>query len=76
MDFVERLEEFCSSEQSVQNLRDHPSSAAFNNKWNLPVYFQIRLVFKKVDSFLTGIGWYIMGGVYRNLCDCEVEVGM
>lgn len=42
MDFVRRFEQQCSSQASVKRLRVHPSYTSFNNKWNLPVYFQLR----------------------------------
>ncbi|NXD71614.1 COG2 protein, partial [Eolophus roseicapillus] len=44
MDFVRKFERQCGSQASVKRLRAHPSYHSFNNKWNLPVYFQIRLV--------------------------------
>ena len=44
MDFVRKFERQCGSQASVKRLRSHPSYHSFNNKWNLPVYFQIRLV--------------------------------
>lgn len=44
MDFVQKFERQCGSQASVRRLRSHPSYHSFNNKWNLPVYFQIRLV--------------------------------
>lgn len=45
MEFVRKFERQCGSQASVKRLRSHPSYHSFNNKWNLPVYFQIRLVF-------------------------------
>uniref|UniRef100_A0A8C9FWT4 Conserved oligomeric Golgi complex subunit 2 n=1 Tax=Pavo cristatus TaxID=9049 RepID=A0A8C9FWT4_PAVCR len=42
MDFVRKFERQCGSQASVKRLRSHPSYHSFNNKWNLPVYFQIR----------------------------------
>lgn len=42
MDFLRRFEEQCGSQASVKRLRAHPAYHSFNNKWNLPVYFQIR----------------------------------
>uniref|UniRef100_A0A665U9D4 Conserved oligomeric Golgi complex subunit 2 n=2 Tax=Echeneis naucrates TaxID=173247 RepID=A0A665U9D4_ECHNA len=42
MEFVRRFERQCSSQASVKRLRVHPSYTSFNNKWNLPVYFQLR----------------------------------
>ncbi|XP_068183402.1 conserved oligomeric Golgi complex subunit 2 [Antennarius striatus] len=42
MDFVRRFERQCSSQASVKRLRAHPSYISFQNKWNLPVYFQLR----------------------------------
>ncbi|XP_077351311.1 conserved oligomeric Golgi complex subunit 2 isoform X3 [Festucalex cinctus] len=41
-EFVRRFERQCSSQASVKRLRAHPSYIAFHNKWNLPVYFQLR----------------------------------
>ncbi|XP_010887016.2 conserved oligomeric Golgi complex subunit 2 [Esox lucius] len=42
MDFVRRFERQCGSQASVRRLRAHPSYQSFYNKWNLPVYFQLR----------------------------------
>ncbi|XP_053567151.1 conserved oligomeric Golgi complex subunit 2 [Bombina bombina] len=58
MDFVRRFEQQCGSQASVKRLRAHPSYHSFNNKWNLPVYFQIR--FKEIagrleSAFLGGL---------------------
>ncbi|XP_005405048.1 PREDICTED: conserved oligomeric Golgi complex subunit 2 [Chinchilla lanigera] len=50
MDFVRRFERQCGSQASVKRLRAHPAYHSFNNKWNLPVYFQIR--FREVAGSL------------------------
>ncbi|KAL2770705.1 conserved oligomeric Golgi complex subunit 2 isoform 2 [Daubentonia madagascariensis] len=42
MNFVRRFEQQCGSQASIKRLRAHPAYHSFNNKWNLPVYFQIR----------------------------------
>ncbi|XP_053768892.1 conserved oligomeric Golgi complex subunit 2 [Desmodus rotundus] len=42
MDFVRTFERQCGSQASVKRLRAHPAYHSFNNKWSLPVYFQIR----------------------------------
>lgn len=42
MEFVRKFERQCSSQASVKRLRGHPSYTSFHNKWNLPVYFQLR----------------------------------
>lgn len=42
LDFVRKFERQCGSQASVKRLRLHPSFHSFNEKWNLPVYFQIR----------------------------------
>ncbi|XP_075388067.1 conserved oligomeric Golgi complex subunit 2 [Tenrec ecaudatus] len=42
MDFVRRFEVQCGSQATVKRLRAHPAYHSFHNKWNLPVYFQIR----------------------------------
>uniref|UniRef100_A0A671TR39 Conserved oligomeric Golgi complex subunit 2 n=1 Tax=Sparus aurata TaxID=8175 RepID=A0A671TR39_SPAAU len=42
MEFVRKFERQCSSQASVKRLRVHPSYTSFHNKWNLPVYFQLR----------------------------------
>lgn len=44
MGFVRAFERQCGSQASVRRLRAHPAYHSFNNKWNLPVYFQIRSV--------------------------------
>uniref|UniRef100_A0A8D1SQC0 COG complex component COG2 C-terminal domain-containing protein n=1 Tax=Sus scrofa TaxID=9823 RepID=A0A8D1SQC0_PIG len=50
MDFVRNFERQCGSQASVKRLRAHPAYHSFNNKWNLPVYFQIR--FREVAGSL------------------------
>ncbi|XP_069464099.1 conserved oligomeric Golgi complex subunit 2 [Ambystoma mexicanum] len=50
MDFVRKFEQQCGSQASVKRLRSHPNYHSFNNKWNLPVYFQIR--FKEIAGGL------------------------
>ncbi|XP_047681316.1 conserved oligomeric Golgi complex subunit 2 isoform X4 [Prionailurus viverrinus] len=42
MDFVRAFEQQCGTQASVRRLRAHPAYHSFSNKWNLPVYFQIR----------------------------------
>ncbi|CAH7674663.1 oligomeric golgi complex component, COG2-domain-containing protein [Phakopsora pachyrhizi] len=42
VNFLYRLEAFCSSPRQVLNLRAHPDWQNFRNKWQLPVYAQIR----------------------------------
>lgn len=42
MNFLEQFEQLCGSQVSVKRLREHSSYTLFMNKWNLPVYFQIR----------------------------------
>ncbi|CAG0913848.1 unnamed protein product [Notodromas monacha] len=44
MAFLENFEEQCGNLESVRRLRAHPSYLVFINKFNLPVYFQIRCV--------------------------------
>ncbi|KAM9316008.1 conserved oligomeric Golgi complex subunit 2 [Gastrophryne carolinensis] len=50
MEFVRKFELQCGSQASVKRLRAHPSYHSFNNRWNLPVYFQIR--FKEIAGTL------------------------
>ncbi|XP_056422941.1 conserved oligomeric Golgi complex subunit 2 isoform X2 [Hyla sarda] len=50
MDFLRKFERQCGSQASVRRLRAHPSYHSFNNRWNLPVYFQIR--FKEIAGSL------------------------
>ncbi|XP_023689498.1 conserved oligomeric Golgi complex subunit 2 isoform X1 [Paramormyrops kingsleyae] len=42
MEFVRRFERQCGSQASVRRLRAHSAYKSFQNKWNLPVYFQLR----------------------------------
>ncbi|KAJ8284507.1 hypothetical protein COCON_G00033570 [Conger conger] len=42
MEFVRKFERQCGSQASVRRLRAHASYLSFQNKWNLPVYFQLR----------------------------------
>uniref|UniRef100_A0A8C7UBU1 Conserved oligomeric Golgi complex subunit 2 n=1 Tax=Oncorhynchus mykiss TaxID=8022 RepID=A0A8C7UBU1_ONCMY len=42
MDFVRKFDRQCGSQASVRRLRAHASYQSFHNKWNLPVYFQLR----------------------------------
>uniref|UniRef100_A0A3Q3MYP8 Conserved oligomeric Golgi complex subunit 2 n=1 Tax=Mastacembelus armatus TaxID=205130 RepID=A0A3Q3MYP8_9TELE len=53
MEFVRKFERQCSSQGSVKRLRVHPSYTSFHNKWNLPVYFQLRCVLLQYDPFST-----------------------
>ncbi|XP_064132701.1 conserved oligomeric Golgi complex subunit 2 isoform X2 [Loxodonta africana] len=57
MDFVRRFEVQCGSQASVKRLRSHPAYHSFNNKWNLPVYFQIRFreIAGSLEAALTDI---------------------
>lgn len=50
LEFVRRFERQCSSQASVKRLRMHSSYTSFHNKWNLPVYFQLR--FKEIAGIL------------------------
>ncbi|XP_017319955.1 conserved oligomeric Golgi complex subunit 2 [Ictalurus punctatus] len=50
MDFVRKFERQCGSQASVKRLRAHPSYQSFHNKWNLPVYFQLR--YKEIAGYL------------------------
>ncbi|KAB0360347.1 hypothetical protein FD754_004503 [Muntiacus muntjak] len=50
MDFVRTLEQQCGSQASVKRLRAHPAYHNFNNKWSLPVYFQI--IFREIAGSL------------------------
>nr|XP_004659682.2 conserved oligomeric Golgi complex subunit 2 [Jaculus jaculus] len=50
MDFVRKFERQCGSQASVKRLRAHPAYLSLSNKWNLPVYFQIR--FREVAGSL------------------------
>ncbi|XP_005994005.1 conserved oligomeric Golgi complex subunit 2 [Latimeria chalumnae] len=50
MEFVRKFERQCGSQASVKRLRSHPAYRSFNNKWSLPVYFQIR--FKEIAGSL------------------------
>lgn len=53
MAFVRRFERQCSSQASVKRLRVHPSYTGFQNKWNLPVYFQLR--YKEIAGRLENV---------------------
>ncbi|XP_077005535.1 conserved oligomeric Golgi complex subunit 2 [Tamandua tetradactyla] len=53
MDFVRRFEQQCGSQASVRRLRAHSTYHSFNNKWNLPVYFQIR--FREIAGSLEAV---------------------
>ncbi|KAL7889704.1 hypothetical protein AOLI_G00019620 [Acnodon oligacanthus] len=50
MDFVRKFERQCGSQASVKRLRAHASYQSFHNKWNLPVYFQLR--YKEIAGYL------------------------
>ncbi|KAB1271397.1 Conserved oligomeric Golgi complex subunit 2 [Camelus dromedarius] len=51
MDFVRAFERQCGSQASVKRLRAHPAYHSFTNKWNLPVYFQIRSAANKDTEY-------------------------
>ncbi|KAJ9579162.1 hypothetical protein L9F63_024732 [Diploptera punctata] len=42
LEFLEKLEKYCGTQAGVKRLHVHPQYAAFLQRWNLPVYFQIR----------------------------------
>ncbi|MCI4376177.1 hypothetical protein PGIGA_G00185360 [Pangasianodon gigas] len=68
MDFVQKFERQCGSQASVKRLRAHPSYQSFHNKWNLPVYFQLR--YKEIAGYLEnatadGLKATPAGGHYR-----------
>ncbi|XP_063048164.1 conserved oligomeric Golgi complex subunit 2 [Engraulis encrasicolus] len=68
MDFVGKYERQCASQASVKRLRQHPSYQNFHNKWNLPVYFQLR--YKEIASSLenaiaNGLNAAPVGSVYQ-----------
>ncbi|CAB1313258.1 unnamed protein product [Coregonus sp. 'balchen'] len=50
VDFVRKFERQCGSQASVRRLRAHSSYQSFHNKWNLPVYFQLR--YKEIAACL------------------------
>ncbi|XP_029541110.1 conserved oligomeric Golgi complex subunit 2 isoform X1 [Oncorhynchus nerka] len=50
MDFVRKFDRQCGSQASVRRLRAHTSYQSFHNKWNLPVYFQLR--YKEIAACL------------------------
>ncbi|KAI5617461.1 conserved oligomeric Golgi complex subunit 2 [Silurus asotus] len=78
MDFVRKFERQCGSQASVKRLRAHPSYQSFHNKWNLPVYFQLR--YKEIAGCLEnatadGLKAAPVGSQYRLqvtevLCSC------
>lgn len=43
MRFISGVEQLCQYKERVVNLRQHASYKNFISKWNLPIYFQIRL---------------------------------
>lgn len=55
MEFVRKFERQCSSQASVKRLRVHPSYTSFHNKWNLPVYFQLRCILVQTDITHDGL---------------------
>uniref|UniRef100_A0A8B9LPV6 Conserved oligomeric Golgi complex subunit 2 n=1 Tax=Astyanax mexicanus TaxID=7994 RepID=A0A8B9LPV6_ASTMX len=68
MDFVRKFERQCGSQASVKRLRAHASYQSFHNKWNLPVYFQLR--YKEIAACLEnaiteGLGAAPVGSRYR-----------
>uniref|UniRef100_UPI00398EE0A7 conserved oligomeric Golgi complex subunit 2 n=1 Tax=Pristiophorus japonicus TaxID=55135 RepID=UPI00398EE0A7 len=50
MEFIRKFEWQCASQASVKRLRSHSAYKGFNNKWSLPVYYQIR--FKEIAGNL------------------------
>lgn len=61
---MRKFERQCSSQASVKRLRVHPSYTSFHNKWNLPVYFQLRCVLPH-DLYSTYYSQYILHYVQR-----------
>ncbi|KAK1230452.1 hypothetical protein PQX77_006462 [Marasmius sp. AFHP31] len=55
--FVRSLEFHAPSLHSIENMRDHPIYVAFEKRWQLPVYFQMRwkeIVSRVEESLSTG----------------------
>ncbi|XP_041044306.1 conserved oligomeric Golgi complex subunit 2 [Carcharodon carcharias] len=50
MEFIRKFEWQCASQASVKRLRSHSAYKSFNDKWSLPVYYQIR--FKEIAGNL------------------------
>ncbi|KAJ8364880.1 hypothetical protein SKAU_G00137110 [Synaphobranchus kaupii] len=70
MEFVRKFERQCGSQASVRRLRVHASYLSFQNKWNLPVYFQLR--YKEIagsleNSIADGLEEAPAGSSYRLL---------
>ncbi|KAA0717917.1 Conserved oligomeric [Triplophysa tibetana] len=68
MDFVRKFERQCGSQASVKRLRAHASYQSFHNKWNLPVYIQLR--FKEIagsleNAIANGLVTAPVGGSYH-----------
>lgn len=42
-EFVSRIESFCPTVQHLQHLRNHDAYTNFEKRWQLSVYFQLRL---------------------------------
>ncbi|XP_072534529.1 LOW QUALITY PROTEIN: conserved oligomeric Golgi complex subunit 2 [Salminus brasiliensis] len=68
MDFVRKFERQCGSQASVKRLRAHASYQSFHNKWNLPVYFQLR--YKEIagcleNAIIEGLQSAPVGSRYR-----------
>jgi hypothetical protein len=40
--FIRALEFLAPSAEAIQSMRAHPSFLAFDRRWQLPVYFQLR----------------------------------
>lgn len=40
--FMKKLEYYCGVEGDIKKFHSHPQYQSFINKWNLPIYFQIR----------------------------------
>ena len=53
--FIRSLEFLAPSVQSIEVMRAHPVYAAFDRRWQLPVYFQLRWkeIVTKLEESLT-----------------------
>lgn len=51
--FLDKFELLCGSRRSVERLRGHAAYIAFNRRWSLPVYFQLR--FQEIAGAAEGL---------------------
>ncbi|KAL1138764.1 hypothetical protein AAG570_008826 [Ranatra chinensis] len=65
--FVEELGKRCNNCDALNELNEHPNFISFMDKWNLPVYFQIRFqeIVKSLEVSFSNSEWESKSGSWK-----------